>query len=285
MQNILLTSSAEHLAENLKKKGKNLNLVCLGKNKDNSRIFPDGEVYVKIPEIGKLKGKKVVVIHSGQPAPNEGLLELELALQILKENSVEIEIFFTYFSYGMQDDIFEKGESNFAKNLLNKFFAFYGVKKIFILDPHFGKREWLNKYKITNVSAVPLLIEKAREDFGQDILLLSADKGGKRRTGIAGADKKRTNSFDVKFLSCNINFEDKNVAVVDDLVETGGTLVKFRKLAKDSGAKKVVALLTHGVLPEGIKKVKKSYDKLYLTNSINRKEANVDITDLILENI
>ena len=116
MTNLILTSSAEHLAESLKKKDKNLNLIKLGRNKDNSNIFPDGEVYIKIQEIGKLKGKRVVVVHSGQPMPNEGLLELELVLQVLKEGKAEVEIFFTYFPYGMQDDIFEKGESNYAKN-------------------------------------------------------------------------------------------------------------------------------------------------------------------------
>ena len=66
-------------------------------------------------------------------------------------------------------------------------------------------------------------------------------------------------SFKVEFLSHNIDFKGKNIAVVDDIIETGGTLLKFYKLAKDSGAKNVIALITHGVLPEGIKKIKKEF--------------------------
>ncbi|GAG54089.1 unnamed protein product [marine sediment metagenome] len=93
------------------------------------------------------------------------------------------------------------------------------------------------------------------------------------------------NSFKVRFLSPKVNFKGKTIGVVDDLIETGGTLLKFYDFAKKSGAKKVIALITHGVLPVGISKIKKKYSKLYLTNTIEQKEANVDVADLILKNI
>ena len=85
--------------------------------------------------------------------------------------------------------------------------------------------------------------------------------------------------------SPNLNLKGKVVAVVDDLIETGGTLVKFREIAKKSGVKKIIALITHGLIPSGVRKIKKKYSKLYLTNTINRKESNIDLTDLILETI
>ena len=75
--------------------------------------------------------------------------------------------------------------------------------------------------------------------------------------------------------------EREIVAVIDDLVETGGTLERFAEKCKRACAKDVVALLTHGVLPIGIARTKKAYKKLYLTNTIKRKEANVDITPLL----
>ena len=73
----------------------------------------------------------------------------------------------------------------------------------------------------------------------------------------------------------------KNVGVVDDLVETGGTMCRAYDFCKDNGAKKVLALITHGVLPEGISRIKEKYDDLFLTNTINRPEANVDISGLV----
>ena len=75
------------------------------------------------------------------------------------------------------------------------------------------------------------------------------------------------------------------IAVVDDLVETGGTLERFYEECKRIGAKEMLALITHGVLLEGISRVQAKYQKLYLTNTITRKEANVDITPLIVSAI
>ena len=213
------------------------------------------------------------------------MIELELTLQILKDNGIKPEIFFTYFPYGMQDEVFKKGEINVAENLIEKLINYYKVKKIYTIDAHFGGRKWVKKYSIINISAVPILTERAKRDCGKNILFLSPDQGGQRRTKILGVQKERYNSFSVKIFSPKINFEGKIVAVIDDIIKTGGTLLKFQEIAKRSGARKVLALATHGVIPAGVSKIKKKYSKLYLTNTIKQKESNVDITDLILKNI
>ena len=82
-----------------------------------------------------------------------------------------------------------------------------------------------------------------------------------------------------------INLKDKVVGIVDDLLETGGTLLSSYDECKKCRAKKILALVTHGVLPLGISKIKKKFSKLYLTNTIKQKMTNVDITDLILKAI
>jgi len=280
---IIPTSTTEHLAKKIKRKAKNLKIISLGKNKNNERFFPDGEVYVRIPEINKLKRGRVVILHSGSPQPNQGLVELELILQLLKNNKIKPLVFFTYFPYGMQDEIFETGEANVAKNLVKKLTDYYSVKKIYIIDPHFGGREWIKKYPIVSILAIPLLVKKAKADFGKEIEFLSPDKGGKRRTGISGIKKKRLDSFQVRYFAPKLALKGKIVGVVDDIIETGGTLLKFYKIVKKSGAKKIIVLATQGVLNTGIAKIKKKYSKLYLTNAVKRREANVDITDLIID--
>ena len=211
---------------------------------------------------------------------------LELILQILRDNDVRPEVFFTYFPYGMQDKIFEKGETNVAENLIEKLINYYRVKRIYVIDPHFGGRKWVKKYPIISISAVPFLVERVKRDFSNNVLLLSPDTGGKRRTGILeGMKKERLNSFNVKMFSQKLNLKGKIIGVVDDMIKTGGTLLKFQEIVKKAGAIKVVALVTHGVIPAGISKIKNKYSKLYLTNTIQQKESNIDITDLILKTI
>jgi len=280
---LIPTSTTKHLVKGIKTK--EVEIISPDLSKDGKRYFPNGEVYIKILNLNKLKNSRVVVLHSGAPKPNEGLVELELILQILRDNNIKPEVFFSYFPYGMQDKVFEKGETNVAENLIEKLVNYYGVKKIYVIDPHFGGRKWAKKYPIISISAVPILIEKAKEDFGKNILFLSPDIGGQRRTGFSGIKKERLDSFKVKMFSQNLNLKGKIVAVVDDMIKTGGTLLKFAEIAKNSGVKKIIALVTHGIIPSGISKIQKKYSKLYLTNTIQQKSSNIDITDLILKAI
>lgn len=285
---LILTSQTGHLAKSLKT-SKKFEVILPELNKDGKRYFPDGEVYARLAAAKRLKGKRVMVVHSGAPKPNEGVGELELILQILTDWKAQpIEVFFTYFPYGMQDKAFDTGETNAAENLIKKLVNYYGVKKIYIVDAHFAGKSWVKKYPISFVSAVSQLRAMAKNEFGQDTVFLSPDKGGKRRTGIAGMKKKRKNSYEVEMESAGPLkklIKNRAVAVVDDLIETGGTLDRFYDECKKAGAKDVVALITHGVLQSGISRIKKKYSKVYLTNTINRKQANIDITSLILKTL
>jgi len=285
--NIIPTSQAEHIGKSLAKRG--LKVIFPEKNREGKRYFPDGEVYVKIFKAEKLRGR-TIVLHSGAPRPNDGLVELEMILEILKKSKAKpIEIFFTYFPYGRQDNIFEKGETKAAENLIRKLVEYYGVSKIYVIDAHFWGREWVKKYPMIDVSAVNLLTQSALKDYPEAIFL-PPDIGSERRTGfkLKGLEKKRIDSYLVKIKSSE-EFKEivkgKTVGVIDDIVATGTTLISFYEKCKKYGAKEVLALITHGVLLEGIKKIKSKYSKLYLTNTIDRDEANVDITDLIFETI
>ena len=282
---VILTSTTEHFARNLKKKLKDVEIVSLDKNREGARFFPDGETYVRLSKVGNLKNRRVIVLHSGAPRPNEGLIELELILQILKDRRIKQEVFFTYFPYGLQDKVFLKGETNAAESLIKKLTNYYKVKKIYVIDPHFGGIGWLKKYPFLSISAVSLLVEKMKKDFRGNVLFMSTDKGGERRTGISGLNKKRKDSFTVDFCSKKVPLGGKTIAVIDDILETGGTLSKFHDYAAACGAKNTVALITHGPLETGARKIENKFSRLYLTNTINAKKANVDVTDLIAKTI
>ena len=282
---LIFTSKAQYLASKLTAKAKDADFIFLAKNKDGKRFFPDGEIYARIPEIGGLSKKRVIVLHSGSPKPNDGLVELELVLQILKDHGIKPEVFFTYFAYSRQDKIFENGETNAAERLIQKIINYYEAKKIYIVDPHFGKMPWLKKYPVISICSAPLLMRKMKENSNQDVMFVSPDKGGKRRTGISGLDKKRTDTFNVDFSGTMSAFDGKVVGVIDDILATGGTLAKFYDYAEKSGAQKVIAMVTHGPFRPGIIRIKDKFPEFYLTNTINAKEANVDITDLIVKAI
>ena len=280
----ILSSNAGHFLPALK------GAVLPRTNRDGKRYFPDGEIYVKLPEAKKMKGKRVIVVHSGLPRPNDGLIELELILEILKEHKIKPEVFFTYFPYGRQDEVFEEGETNAAKAIVQKLTDYYKVKKIYAIDCHFGKKNWVKKIPLLeNVSAVPFLMKKARRDGGKNILFLATDQGGQRRFNLPGFEKKRKDSFRVEvFLPEPLaeKVKGKSVCLVDDLIGTGATLLKIGVLVKKYGAKKLLCLAVHGALAKGVKKVKKKFDKIYLTNTIdNPGIPQIDITPIILKTI
>ena len=225
---------------------------------------------------------------AGIPNPNSGLVELEMLLEIVNNSPASsLEVFFSYFPYGMQDKIFQEGETKAAENLIKKLAEYYKAKKIYAIDAHFHGQDWINKYPFTNISAVDLLKKAAQKDY-PDIVFMTPDTGGRRRTGLDGTKKKRLHSYHIE-INHDETFENmvkgKTIGVVDDILETGGTLERFYDHCQECGAKNTLALITHGVLPAGMQKIRSKYTKLYLTNTIDRNEANVDVTDKIVANL
>lgn len=281
---IIVTSGAEHLGEDLSKNSE-FNIHYLGKNKDNKRYFPDGEIYISLD---KLSSEKVVVLHSGSPKPNDGIVELELVLELLKERKIkEIELFITYFPYGKQDLVFKEGEINIAETLIKRWVNIYGVKKIFVVDGHFMGRDWVNKYPVENISCVDMLKNRALDQY-PNIFFVAPDSGSARRNNLQGFVKKRKNSYEIE-ISCDKDLEKsiqgRVVGVIDDMIETGGTMVGVSQKCTELGAQKVIAIATHGVLETGVEKIKSNYDELFLTNTIKNNNANVDIRELIIKTL
>lgn len=277
------TSSAEHLARQMEGQ-EGIKVLQLGTNKEGARMFPDGEVYARLEGLSAAT-ERVAVLHSGQPDPNGGLMELEMILEILRRAGVgRREVFFAYFPYGMQDKAFREGELNAADALLRKLVAYYGVSTVYALDPHFQEDEWLNQYVFKSVSALPLLKEAALRDY-PEMIFVAPDEGSQGRTKHAGLSKTRTDSFTV-----DMHHDDgfaamvrgRDVGVIDDLVETGGTLARFREKCAEYGARSVAALVTHGVLPAGIARLRAAYDRVYLADGIARPEANVAVAPLVV---
>jgi len=297
---IIPTSSAEHIGANLLNLNVGANVLFLGKNKDGKNVFPDGETYVRIPDIELLEDARVIVLHSGMPEPDRGYMELQNVLDILnkpvkseplgdkkfKETDINkygsLEVFFTYYAYGRQDKRFQTGEARTAESKMNLLTDHYGVQKIYTIDLHCADADWLKKYPVKNISADKALIAAIGNDGYRGVIHMAPDKGAQARNGIKGLEKSRENSYEVNMkANQDLGVRGKIVVVDDDIIGTGGTMVGARDTFLEHGAKDVLAAVTHGVMPEGIEKVSKAYTKLFLTNTINRPEANVDITELV----
>jgi|SRR3989344_7149583 len=289
---IIPTSTAEHIARNLVGK-EDFEVVFTEGNKEGKRRFPDGEVYTRIPRIDEIEGR-VVVLHSRVLDPNAEIIELETILDVLQSSEtdkkrINAEVFFTYFSYGKQDLPFQKGESNIALDIVNRIMTYYFVDTMYTIDAHFVGRRWTNDFNIINTTAANLLQDSANADYPEEnILYIGPDAGSRRRSGLRSFNKVRMNSYLTKIQGDQELREavrGRIVGVVDDIIETGGTMAGCYDVCMGYGAKEVIALATHGVLESGIRRVKEKFSKLYLSNTIDRPEANVDVTGIVASTI
>src|SRR3989344_539766 len=285
--NLIFTTAAEHLVKYFENQA-GFSIIPINQNKDKNNIFPDGEVYVRIDKIKEIKDERIVVIHTGSPNPNSGLIELEMILSVFNHiGAKNVEVFFTYFPYGMQDKIFEEGETNAAEDLIRKLAEYHKVKKIYAIEPHFSKEPWLTKHPFISISAHEVMIESAKKEF-PDAVFAAPDLGHEKRTKVKGFKKTRVDSYNVTIEHDKTfmeNLKGKNVGVIDDIIETGGTMVRVYDECKKYQPAKIFAVATHGIMESGIKKIKGEYEKLFLSNTVATPESNVDIFSLILKNI
>jgi len=301
---IIPTSSAEHIGKRLQESYPGANVLFLGINRDKKKFFPDGEQYTQIPDIELLEGERVVVIHSGMPDPDIGLIGLYHTLSVLKKPTkskkigdkhfeytdlkkpASVEVFFTYFPYARQDKRFETGELIAAEDVFDNVVNHYGVKRVYTIDLHCADADWLKNYPVTNISASGVLKAAMEKDGYKNVVHMAPDMGAQERNGLKGLEKIRENSFEVKVrANPEVNVCGEIVVVDDDIISTGGTMVRARNKFLELGAKDVLASITHGVMADGIEKVKGNYTKLYLTNTIDRPDANVDISGLVWNTI
>ena len=278
---VIPTSFAKHLGQALSDSGA-YEVLWPEDNKEGARFFPDGEVYAKLPVSSP--DDRTVVLHAGMPNPNDGLQELESILTLLKARKTKhIDVFFSYFPYSMQDGVFLEGELNAAEALVQKLIGYYGVAQLFVIDPHFGGRPWMEQYPIVPLSAMDSLKKEIEQKY-PDALFLAPDAGGQRRFGLAGFVKDRIDSFSVTITNgeeIGKDLKGKTVVIVDDLVETGGTLVRIAESCREYGATKLIALITHAVLLKGVERVNEAYDEVFLANTIGHHDAQHDVVDLI----
>jgi ribose-phosphate pyrophosphokinase len=286
---VIAGESSDDVARRLSKKI-NANFV-----KSQIRVFADGES--KITLSGKISKRKSIVVQSIYPPVDTNLIHVLSLISKAKETSSEVIAVIPYMGYARQDREFLPGEIVTMK-VLGKLFKGAGASKIIVVDIHskIGLKHFSIKTK--NVSAIPELVQYIKKLNLKDPLVISPDQGGKERAEkfakelgseyIALEKKRDRKTGKVRIKTKNLDeVANRDLILVDDMISTGGSIVKATQFLKKQKCRKVYVACTHALLMnDAEKKIKKSgVTKIISTNTIPGKTSIVDISKIITKAI
>ncbi len=254
------------------------------------KTFPDGDSYVRIPDIKK---EDSVLFHRLYPEQNTALIRAVFMLDILKKAGISATLVSPYIPYARQDKTFRDGEALSAE-IVCSLLSNAGAKKLVTIDCHFLKKEGTFKYgglEIENLSANRLLIEHAKKK-AEEIEVISPDVGAKylvEEFGGKAMEKKRGEYQEgeeayrkIESMERAFEVKGKNILILDDMISTGGTMIKAVENVKKGGAKTVLCAATHGFfLKDSLKKLKEICDGVFVTDSIPSDVSEVSIMPLL----
>src|SRR5277367_496237 len=240
--------------------------------------FSDGEIYVQIQE--SVRGVDCFLMQSTCTPVNENLMELLILIDAFKRASAgRITVVMPYYGYGRQDRKAAGREAITAK-LVADLLTTAGAQRVVGLDLHAPQIMGFFNILVDHLYASPVLLDYIRSLDLTDIVLVSPDVGGVSRTRafakklddapIAIIDKRRTKHNVAEVMSVVGDVKGKVAIMVDDLVDTAGTLVKGAELLKREGARAIYACASHAVLsgPAHQRIDDSPIEKLIVTNSI-----------------
>jgi ribose-phosphate pyrophosphokinase len=217
--------------------------------------FSDGEIQIEIDE--NVRSKDVFVIQSVCYPVNENLVELLLMLDALKRASANrITAVIPYYGYARQDKKVAPRVPISAK-LVADILTVAGATRIITMDLHAGQIQGFFNIPVDNLFAAPVIIDYIRKKFNNDLVIVSPDAGGVERArafakrlnaGLAIIDKRRDAPNQAKAMAVIGNVTDKVVVILDDMVDTAGTLVEAAGAIMKNGAREIHASCCHAVL-------------------------------------
>ena len=256
------------------------------------RKFADGEIYIEINE--NIRGNSIFIIQSVSSPANDNLMELLLCIDALKRSSAKnITTVIPYFGYARQDRKVVPRTSISAK-LVSNLITNAGADRVVTVDLHAGQIQGFFDIPVDNLFATPIFAKHIKRKIkSNNIICVAPDVGGVERAralgkkldvGLAIVDKRRPAPGKSQVMNVIGNVKDKTCILVDDIIDSGGTIVNAAKALKDRGAKEVYVYITHGVLSgEAVEKIKKSkIKKLVITDTIDnsdkiKKAKNIEV--------
>ena len=240
----------------------------------NIKKFSDGEVYVEINE--NIRGNSVFVIQSTSNPANDNLMELLICIDALRRSSAKnITAVIPYFGYARQDRKVVPRTAISAK-LVSNLITNAGANRILSVDLHAGQIQGFFDIPVDNLFATPIFARHIKKKMKlNNLICVAPDVGGVERTralsrrintSIAIIDKRRPAPGKSEVMNIVGSVKNKNCVIVDDIIDTAGTIVNAVKALKDKGAKDIYVYITHAVLSgQAINKIEKSQIKKLIT--------------------
>jgi len=246
--------------------------------------FSDGEVNVELME--NVRGRDVFILQSTCPPANDSLMELLVMVDACRRASAaRITAVVPYFGYSRQDRRPRATRSAITAKLVANMVSSAGVNRLLTVDLHSDQIQGFFDIPVDNVYASPVLLGDAWKQAYDNVIVVSPDVGGVARARafakrlddaeLAIIDKRRPRANESKVMNIIGEVEGKTCILIDDMVDTAGTLCQAAQALKDEGAVKVVAYITHPVLSgSAVEKISQSaLDELVVTDTIPLGEA------------
>ena len=244
--------------------------------------FSDGEVQVEIQE--NVRGKDVFVLQSTCAPTNDNLMELMVMVDALKRASARrITAAIPYFGYARQDRRPRSARVAITAKVVANMLEVAGVERVLTMDLHADQIQGFFDIPVDNIYASPVLLEDLRKKNYSDLLVVSPDVGGVVRaralakqlnTDLAIIDKRRPKANVAEVMNIIGEVEGRNCVIMDDMIDTGGTLCKAAQVLKERGAKQVFSYCTHPVLSGGAaaRIADSALDEVVVTDTIPLRE-------------
>ena len=245
--------------------------------------FSDGEVTVELME--NVRGRDVFVLQPTCPPANDHIMELLVMVDACRRASAgRITAVMPYFGYARQDRRPRATRVSIAAKVVANMLAGAGVHRVLTVDLHADQIQGFFDIPVDNVYASPVLLGDAWKQKYDNLVVVSPDVGGVVRAraiatrlddaDLAIIDKRRPRANESEVMNIIGEVEGKSCVLVDDLVDTAGTLCHAAKALKDVGAKRVVAYITHPVLsgPAVARVEASALDELVVTDTIPLRE-------------
>ena len=237
--------------------------------------FSDGEIWAKFKE--NIRGRDVYIVQSTMP-PAENLMELLILLDAAKRSSAtRVTAVIPYFGYARQDRKDQPRVAVTAK-LVADIISKAGADRVITMDLHAAQIQGFFDIPLDHLYASPIYTDEFKNK-NDNLVVVSPDAGGikiarsyakRLKAGLVLIDKRRPNHNQAEVMNIIGDVEGKNVLLVDDLIDTGGTFVAAISAMKKRGAKNIYGAITHPLLSgEALQRIENSeLNKLYVTDTI-----------------
>jgi len=268
------------------------NYLGIEPGKITAKTFSDGETQIEIHE--NIRGRDVFILQSTCTPVNDNLMQLLIIMDALKRASAKrITAIIPYYGYGRQDRKVKPRVPITAK-LVADLIETAGADRVVSLDLHAGQIQGYFNIPVDNLFTAPLLLKHMKSHFSEDkdLVIVSPDAGGVERARafakrlsatLAIIDKRRDAPNIAKAMNIIGEVEGKTAIILDDMVDTAGTLTQGAEALKKRGAKKIYACCTHPVLSgPSIERLEKSeIDQIVITNTIPLNEVSKSCSNIV----